>query len=306
MPSLTVIVPATDVPETLERCRRAIAVAESPPEQVVVVDGPAGASPAAARNLGAAQARGEILVFVDADVEVHRDVFRRIREAFDADSGLSALFGSYDDDPGAPGVVSSFRNLLHHHVHQTSGGPAATFWAGLGAIRRTAFQGAGGFVEHPVEDIELGMRLADEGARILLDPTIQGKHLKAWSVWGMVRTDFVVRGVPWVGLLLRHRSSATHLNLGWRHRLSALASVALVVSAAARRPFLAGGALVALVALNVPFYALLVRRRGLVMAIAGAGLHVLHHLTGLAAVPVGVLAYVRQRRSAKLRERRVG
>ncbi|MGH7896935.1 MAG: acetone carboxylase subunit gamma, partial [Candidatus Binatia bacterium] len=40
---------------------------------------------------------------------------------------------------------SRFRNLLHRHVHQEGAGPATTFWAGLGAIRREAFERVGGF-----------------------------------------------------------------------------------------------------------------------------------------------------------------
>src|SRR4051794_32700881 len=99
-------------------------------------------------------------------------------------------------------------------------------------MRRDVFEHAGGFVEHPVEDIELGMRLADDGARIVLDPAIQGKHLKDWGLWSMIRTDFAVRGVPWVGLMLRHRAASAKLNIGWRHRLSALACVVLVVAPA--------------------------------------------------------------------------
>ena len=82
---------------------------------------------------------------MDADVAVHADAFRRIRAAFTADPGLTAVFGSYDDDPPALGAVSGFRNLLHYHVHQSSAGPAGTFWAGLGAVRRDAFAEAGGF-----------------------------------------------------------------------------------------------------------------------------------------------------------------
>ena len=39
-----------------------------------------------------------------------------------------------------------------------------------------------GFDEHydrpSIEDIELGGRLLDRGARIVLDPDIEGKHLK--------------------------------------------------------------------------------------------------------------------------------
>ena len=61
----------------------------------------------------------------------------------------------------------------------------------------------------------------------MLDPAIQGTHLKAWTLRSMVRTDFARRGVPWVALLLRsghlRSTAATTLNLGWRHRASAAA-----------------------------------------------------------------------------------
>ena len=132
-------------------------------------------------------ASGDVLVFIDADIEIHPDAFSRIRRAFTADPGLAALFGSYDDSPEAEGVVSVFRNLLHHHVHQSAAGPATTFWGGIGAVRRDAFERVGGFdqerfAEPSVEDIELGMRLTAAGAHILLDPDVQGKHLKRWTL----------------------------------------------------------------------------------------------------------------------------
>jgi GT2 family glycosyltransferase len=115
------------------------------------------------------------VVFVDADVLPHVGVFRRIRAAFDESSALTAVFGSYDASPADPGVVSQFRNLLHHHVHQQGAGKATTFWAGLEAVRADAFRAAGGFDAEryrlpSVEDIDLGARLARDGGRILLDP----------------------------------------------------------------------------------------------------------------------------------------
>src|SRR5262249_47338451 len=157
----------------------------------------------------------------------------------------------------------------------------------------------GGFVEHPVEDIELGMRLAEEGAKIVLDPAIQGKHLKNWHLWGMVRTDFAVRGVPWVGLMLRHRTAAATLNVGWKHRLSALACIVLVFALVLLMPLIAGGALLAVLALNVRFYALLVRRRGVLQAVAGVVLHIVHQLVAVAALPVGLIAYARDRHGVR-------
>jgi glycosyltransferase involved in cell wall biosynthesis len=295
---LTTIVPATNRPATLRQCLDAIARASAAPEEVIVVDDSSLKHPALARNAGARKASGDVLVFVDADVTVHTDAFVRIRRAFDADPNLVALFGSYDDAPAAPGTVSVFRNLLHHHVHQHGGGPASTFWAGLGAMRRDAFDACGGFIEHPIEDIELGMRLSESGARILLDPAVQGKHLKDWSLWSMLRTDLLVRGIPWVGLLLKHRGSpaVSRLNLGWRHRLSALACLAVPTAVALANPWLALAAVGALVALNLSFYTLLTHRTGFRRAVNGVGLHFLHHLVAVAAVPLGMLVYLARRR----------
>ena len=296
VPRLSAIVPASDGPPTLEACLRAIHTADEPPEEVIVAEN--GVGPAAARNDGARQATADVLVFVDADVLPHRDAFTRIRRAFDADPELVALFGSYDDTPTAPGAVSGFRNLLHHYVHQEGAGPAETFWAGLGAIRSDAFAEVGGFdaERYPapsIEDVELGARLHARGAGIVLDPDLQGTHLKGWTLLGMVHTDLWARGVPWVELLLDEGHS-TALNLGWRHRASAIASLAAVLFVLRGRPRAAAGSLATLVALNGSFYQLLLRRRGTLEACLGVGLHAVHHLMGALSVPVGIARYLRR------------
>lgn len=300
MATLSVVVPATNDPPTLSRCLAAIEASTDTPDELIVVERSDAPGPAGARNTGVREATADVILFVDADVEVHPDAIERIRRAFDDDPELTGLFGSYDDEPSAPGVVSEFRNLLHHHVHQEAAGDATTFWAGLGAVRRSAFLAAGGFDADrftlpSVEDIELGLRLSAGGGRIRIDPGVRGKHLKAWTLHDMVRTDLLRRGVPWVRLLLRHGSSNA-LNLGWRHRLSALASLAAAVALLGRRPVGAAAAAAALVALNRRFYALLLRRLGPRRAAAGIGLHVVHHLTAVAAVPIALLQHVVDRR----------
>src|SRR5690349_10239994 len=115
-PSMTLaaIVPATDDPPTLERARAALERGRRKPDQVVVHTGPA-AGPAAARNRGAAASDADILVFVDADVEVHPDALELIERRFAGDPELAAIFGAYDEAPADPGLASQYRNLLHHH-----------------------------------------------------------------------------------------------------------------------------------------------------------------------------------------------
>ena len=47
-----------------------------------------------------------------------------------------------------------------------------------------------------------------------------------------------------------------------------------------------------LTALNAELYELLLRRQGPAAATAGVGLHVVHHVTGALAVPVGVVRHL--------------
>lgn len=251
---------------------------------------PPEAGPAAARNLAAARASADVLVFVDSDVEVHEDALERIARRFAEDPELTAVFGAYDDEPSDPALTSLYRNLLHHHVHSGAAGEAETFWAGLGAVRREAFEAIGGFdadrfPEASVEDIEFGMRLRRSGAKILLDPEIRGRHLKAWTPMGMLHTDFSRRGVPWMRLLLRERDDSTALNLSRQRRLSAFASVALLSGLLGNRPRLAAAALLAGLVLDRDLYALLARRGGVRLLFAGIGLHQLHQLAAAASVP---------------------
>src|SRR5215208_7946705 len=227
---LTAVVPTTDAAPTLEVALEAIAAADEGPDEVVVVLGgdavapdddgvvvvrsAAHGGPAAARNAGAAAATGEVIVFVDADVAVRGDAFARVRAAF-AGREVDAVFGSYCDSPAAGGVVSGFRNLLHHHVHQRGAGRAETFWTGLGAVRRDTLLRAGGLDDELryLEDIDL-------------DPELQGTHLKGYTLRSMVQTDLRERSIPWLRLALEQRVSARALNAAPRHRASALASVA--------------------------------------------------------------------------------
>jgi hypothetical protein len=294
---MSVIVPATDGPPHLSRCLAALATADPPPDEVIVVSEPVGAPPAMARNAGAARAGGDVLVFVDADVLVHPDALRRLRERLTADPGLTAVFGCYDDRPEAPGIVSGFRNLLHHHVHSSAAGPARTFWSGLGAVRRDVFVEAGGFDEHrfplaSVEDIEMGARLARAGNRIELDPAVQGTHLKRWTLLSMLATDVRRRGVPWTALVLSGEAAPSELNLAPRHRASAMAAVVGAGALVARRPLLALGAAGGLLALNWRFYTLVARRRGPLAGALALPLHALHHLSSVATVPAGVISHL--------------
>ena len=152
---------------------------------------------------------------------------------------MTAVFGSYDSRPAAAGLVSRYRNLLHHFVHQNGNREASTFWAGCGAIRRSVFEKIGGFgskrFSRPsIEDIELGYCLRQAGYRILLDKGLQGTHLKRWNLYSLIRTDISCRALPWSRLILESKRLPDDLNLKIGQRVSfglvALACVSVILA----------------------------------------------------------------------------
>ncbi len=200
--------------------------------------------PAHARNVGASAATGDLLFFIDSDVCVYTDTLAKVSTAFEEDSTLDALIGSYDDDPGSDDFVSQYKNLMHCFVHQTARRDACTFWSGCGAISKNLFQEHSGFSEDyrrpAIEDIELGFRLKEAGRKLILDPTLTVKHLKRWTFWNLLKTDVRDRGIPWTELILRERSMPNDLNLQLSQRVSVVLAFLLAALAVATA-FIYGG-----------------------------------------------------------------
>ena len=256
---VSVIIPVYNGAEFLRQCLTSMAAStERPFECIVVDDGSTDNSkktaaefgarvfstegrrgPACARNLGAKEARGDILFFVDSDVCVEPDTIANIVAEFRRDPEVDAVIGSYDRWPSAPNFMSQYRNLMHHYVHQRSKRESTSFWAGCGAIRLNVFRDFGGFDEMyqapAIEDIELGYRLSSAGRRIVLCGHIQVKHLKRWSIRSVMKADFFYRALPWSELTLRSGSMPNDLNL----RISQRISVGLVCVLGALGAYLA-------------------------------------------------------------------
>ena len=305
---LSAIIPVYNDARHLQVCLGALMAASRVPDQIIVVDdcstddsgrcarelgaqvlvqagGPRG--PAWARNRGAEVATGDVLVFVDADVVAHADTIALLERYLTKEPEVAAVFGSYDLQPTGRGLVSRFKNLMHHYVHQHGQREAFTFWAGCGAMRRQVFEQLGGFDErytHPsIEDIELGARLCDAGLRVWLCPDVQVTHLKEWSFVSLLRADIRDRAVPWSRLILRRGKLPNGLNVDMASRQSALAAWVGLVSILLGFWFpwlwvVTLCAVFVLITRNAALYRFFIQQGGIVLALVAAGLHTLYLL----------------------------
>ena len=255
---ISIIIPSNRLDEKFERCLLAIENAVMPDntELIIVLDGIATSpeffekfnsvesniielvdnkGPAFARNKGAQYAKGDVLLFIDADIAIQKDSIYQVWQWFSKVDSGDALIGMYDDQPSDTSLVSKFRNLLHHYTHLHASPLATTFWSGFGAMRKKSFLLLGGFEgaykKPSVEDIELGYRLVKAGGNITLDKALRVKHLKSWTLLNMIHTDIFLRAAPWSKLLFRFKSvKKNDLNVKSTEKVSALLLVLALFS----------------------------------------------------------------------------
>jgi glycosyltransferase involved in cell wall biosynthesis len=306
---LSIIIPVHNGEKVLGQCLQAINASTLKPDEVIVVDDASTDSsgqiartlgaqvlkllgaphgPAFARNRGVEIATGDVLIFIDADVAVHRDTLSVMEKYMSEHDEIAALFGSYDDHPPERGLVTLYKNLQHHYVHQHSQREASTFWAGGGAIRREVFVQLGGFDSHgyahpSIEDIELGVRLKRAGYRIWLCADVQVTHLKRWTLASLLRADIRDRAIPWTRLILSSKQMPSDLNLDAKSRFSAVAAWGILgfLALGFWIPSLWLGSIVCaivVVALNIDLYRFFAQQGGIAFAIGAFGLHTLYYL----------------------------
>lgn len=119
---------------------------------------------AAQLDSGAAQARGEVLLFVHADTRLPSGALARIEQVLANDPRIAGgCFTLRFDDPGSRYRFMAALGNAYHRLTRAQYGDRAMF------ARRAAFVAVGGFRPLAImEDVDLGRRLRRRGRMVVL------------------------------------------------------------------------------------------------------------------------------------------
>lgn len=196
-PYLSIIIPAYNARETLGKLLVSLQVSSFKNFEVIVGDDASheqyvvgkgitivrltrNKGPAAARNAAAKRAKGNVLVFLDADVTCYPDTLEQIAGKFKEDHDLTAITGVWDKHQHTKSFFPQFKALRDWSYwtnERDRDGYYYLFSTRIAAIRREVFTRLGGFNEafRQMEDVELTYRIAKRYA-IIFAPDVRVHH----------------------------------------------------------------------------------------------------------------------------------
>lgn len=230
-PKISVIIPNYNDAETLPSCLEAILNSDYPDFEVIVVDDKSTDNSVeiiknfevkllrhekqqrqgAARNTGATEAKGEILLFIDGDVCVKEDTLKKIGDVFLEKKDITAVVGMPDKKCVYKNLASINFNRRVHYNYLKLPDYISVLYGSVAAVKKEVFLKIGGFNKNitGVEDNEVGLRLTNAGYKIFHSKDVVIVHHKKIDLISLFKNDFK-RTVDRVKLLLgRHQIKKT-------------------------------------------------------------------------------------------------
>ena len=218
----SIIIPAHNAENTLRQCLDAVFSSENKDFETILVDDGStdrsasvaksysctlitlnkNSGTAAARNIGKENARGEILVFIDADVMIKKDTLGIIEKTFAEDGDSVAVTGVLSKESPHKDFFSQYKNLYMHYIFKKCPRSIDFLFGSIVAIRKKYFLPFDDTFKI-TDDTELGQRYKERGKRILLPQELEVTHLKKYNLKSIIINDF---SVPfwWVKSFILH------------------------------------------------------------------------------------------------------
>ena len=234
---VSVIIPVKNGEKTLTQCIRSVKKSYYRNFEIIVVDDHStdnsaeiarslqctvieaeGAGANNARNLGARNAKGDILVFVDADILIRRETLLEIIETLE-EPYIDAVVGIYTARHRHESFVSQYKNLWVRYSYLKSPPGIDWLFGSISGIKKNAFEKLGGFnvdllARDGHDDIELGKRFARAKLNIILNMDIEVEHLKNYNIVSFIKNEFH-RSFGFASLAVRLRETTKSFRLGF-------------------------------------------------------------------------------------------
>ncbi len=323
--SISVIVPACNSARTIGSCLKAIRESSLPPLEIIVVaatstdetrqialdhgamviDLPNSAGPGAARNVGALQAKGNVLVFIDSDVVIPKDGLKLVAEMFRQKPEAGAINGRLDASAPVKGYFSRYKNCYMSYIFSNLPNRIDFLFTSVAAIRRSSFVK---FLEtQRGEDTELGLRLSSTGTAIIYCNELKATHLKEYSLLSFYRNDFLIP-YTWANIFLERFSLGKLLKKG-RFAHASLTQIAglglamvtlgtmLACALGSLSSWFPGIFLAASIALNAKFLWYLAQQQGFRFALCGIVVLFFDQIVMSLGVLAGTVDYLVRRKA---------
>jgi len=212
---ISVVVPTHNSEKTIEKCIKSIIESNYTNFELIIVDdfsfdstrkmiqkidakkvfNQKNMGAASSRNIGASLARGDLIVFIDSDVEVNKDTFSDLIKLFISNKNLTSVSGVYCYNKHQS-IISEYQNMYEGYIQQTLSKLKNPPYINTSffAIKKRIFDRIGGFNTQfklaNQEDIDFGKKLFSLGYKNIFSDKIRIKHLKEFSFLAFLKKKY--------------------------------------------------------------------------------------------------------------------
>lgn len=224
---ISIIIPVYNGEENLEKCLRHILQSTYKDYEIIVVDDCSDdgsgeiakrytenvitlnkrAGPATARNVGSQKTKGEVLLFIDADIFIMSDTIHHIANFLNENKHIDGVTGLYAEKSPSLNFCSRYKHLYLRYKFINMPKFVSVPNTALLAVRKDSFKKVKGFNTYmfTCEDFEFGQRFSKAGYKIYNDKSLEVIHNRYFSFRTLVYNDFT------------KVINLTHLFLNWKN-----------------------------------------------------------------------------------------